>query len=74
MYIYIYGWLSKLWALFGYPKYKVPFYNRDPKRAHNFDNHLYIHTCVCVRTELRRCICSHTHTHENINKSPDIRK
>ena len=22
-----------------YPKYSVPYYNRDPKRDHNFDNH-----------------------------------
>ena len=22
-----------------YPKYWVPYYNRDPKRDHNFDNH-----------------------------------
>ena len=35
------GWLSKLWSLFGYPKYQVPYYNRDPKRDHNFDNHPY---------------------------------
>ena len=33
------GWLSKLWSLFGYPKYQVPYYNRDPKRDHNLDNH-----------------------------------
>ena len=31
------GWLSKLWSLFGYPKY----YNRDPKRDQHFDNHPY---------------------------------
>ena len=35
----LYGWLSKLWCLFGYPKYQVPYYIKDPKRAHNFDNH-----------------------------------
>ena len=29
-----YGWLSKAWSLFGYPKYSVPHYNRDPKRDH----------------------------------------
>ena len=23
----------------GYPTYQVPYYNRDPKRDHNFDNH-----------------------------------
>ena len=23
----------------GYPKYEVPYYNGDPKRDHNFDNH-----------------------------------
>ena len=38
-YIGLYGWLSKLWSLFGYPKYEVPYYNRDPKRDHNCDNH-----------------------------------
>ena len=28
--------------LFGvlYPKHQVPYYNGDPKRNHNFDNHL----------------------------------
>ena len=36
-----YGWLSKLGPLLGYPKYWVPYYNRDPKRDHNFDNHPY---------------------------------
>ena len=25
----------------GYPKYEVPYYNKDPKRDHNFDNHPY---------------------------------
>ena len=33
------GWLSKLGSLFGYPKCQVPYYNKDPKRGHNFDNH-----------------------------------
>ena len=33
------GWLSTLWSLFGYPENYVPYYNRDPKRDHNFDNH-----------------------------------
>ena len=37
---YIYGWLSKLWSLFGYAKYWVPYYNRDPKSDHNFDTHI----------------------------------
>ena len=32
------GWLSNLWSLFGYPRYQVPYYNRDPKRDQNFDN------------------------------------
>ena len=35
----LHGWLSKLWSLLGYSKYSVPYYNRDPKRDHNFDNH-----------------------------------
>ena len=39
--MYTYGWLSKLWSLFGYPKYSGPYYSRDPKRDHNFDNHPY---------------------------------
>ena len=25
-------------SIFGYPKYSVPYYDRDPKRDHNFDN------------------------------------
>ena len=33
------GWQSKTGSLFGYPKYKVPYYDRDPKRDHKFDNH-----------------------------------
>ena len=33
------GWLSKIWSFFGYPKYSGPYYNRDPKRDHNFDSH-----------------------------------
>ena len=24
---------------FGYSKYRAPYYNRDPKMDHNFDNH-----------------------------------
>ena len=24
---------------FGYPESSVPYYNRDPERDHNFDNH-----------------------------------
>ena len=30
------GWLSKVWSFFGYPKYQVPYYTRDPKTDHNF--------------------------------------
>ena len=26
----------------GYPKYSVPYYDRDPKKDHNFGNHPYI--------------------------------
>ena len=29
----------KIMVPVGYPKYYVPYYNRDPKRDHNFDNH-----------------------------------
>ena len=35
------GWLSKLWSPFGSPKYSVPYYAKDPKRDHSFDNHPY---------------------------------
>ena len=31
----------KIMAPFGYPKYKVPYYNKDPKRGPNIDNHPY---------------------------------
>ena len=34
-----YGWLSKLRSPVGSPKYQVPYYTKDPKRDHNFDNH-----------------------------------
>ena len=44
----MYGWLSKLWPLFGYPKYLVPYYNRDPKRDHNFDNHPFVYVDVYI--------------------------
>ena len=27
----VYGWLSKLWPFFGYPKYQVPYHNRTQK-------------------------------------------
>ena len=30
-----YGGMSKFWSLSGYPKYKVPYYDRDPKWHHN---------------------------------------
>ena len=35
-------WLQtvvKIMVPFGYPTYVVPYYNRDPKMDHNFDNH-----------------------------------
>ena len=38
---------------FLYPKDYVPYYNRDPKRDHHFDNHPYVSMCVCV------CACLH---------------
>ena len=34
---------------FGYPKYKVPCYNGDPKRDHNFDNHPHVNVNVGIR-------------------------
>ena len=45
IYTVVYGWLSKLWSLFGYPKYWGPYYDRDPKRDHNFDNLPYRYNC-----------------------------
>ena len=42
----LYGWLSKLWSLSGYPKYSVPYYNRDPKTDHNLDNP---HVCLDLK-------------------------
>ena len=33
---------------FGYPKYEVPYFNRDPKRDHNFDNHPHIHVHIKI--------------------------
>ena len=44
------GWLSKCWSLFGYPKYWVPYYHRDPKRDHSFDNHPSgFEVCIKIR-------------------------
>ena len=37
----LYGWLSKPLPPFGSPKYEVPYYTKDTKRDHNFDNHPY---------------------------------
>ena len=37
----LYGWLSKLGSPFGSPKYRVPCSTKDPKRDHQFHNHLY---------------------------------
>ena len=47
---YTYGWLSKLWSFLGYPKYLGPYYNRNPKRDHNFDNHPYIYIYTYIYT------------------------
>ena len=33
--------LSKLWFLLGTLNIRGPYYNRDPKRDYNFDNHPY---------------------------------
>ena len=37
----VYGWWPKLWPLLGSPKYWVPYYTKDPKREHIFDNHMH---------------------------------
>ena len=34
----------------GYPKYEVPYYNKDPKRDHDFDNPPYYKTLVFIYT------------------------
>ena len=34
-------------VIFGCPKYEVPYYNRDPKRDHNFDNHPHASASEC---------------------------
>ena len=46
-------WLSKLRSLLGYPKYSVPYYNNEPKRDPNFDNHPCSFPLFCA---LLRCI------------------
>ena len=33
---------------FWYPTYWVPFYNGDPKRDFNFDNHPYVYRTTCA--------------------------
>ena len=45
----------------GHPKYEVPYYNRDPKRDHNFDNHPYCEFCKpqpqpCCSGSLHGCL------------------
>ena len=36
----------------GYPNDQSPYYNRDPKRDHNFDNHPHVaHLDVAVGQE-----------------------
>ena len=34
-------WKLHYGPFFGCPKYSVPYYNRDPKGDHKFDNHPY---------------------------------
>ena len=46
----VYGWLSKLGSLFGYPKYEVPYYSTDQKRDPNFDNYPYAFGAVLLLT------------------------
>ena len=41
-YYELYGWLSKLWSLFGTLNIRCRIIKRDPKRDHNFDNHPYV--------------------------------
>ena len=38
--------------LLGYPKYQVPYCNRDAKRDHNFDNHPCVRVCLSRRCSL----------------------
>ena len=53
----IYGWLSKLWSLFGSLKKYGTYYLGYPKRDHNFDNHpsiyIYIYTDI-IYTHYRK--------------------
>ena len=42
IYDMVYGWLLKLWSLVRHPKYEVPYYIKEPKRDHDYDNHPYI--------------------------------
>ena len=44
--VYIYIWVvgcQNYGPFLGrYPKYQVPYYNKDPQRDQNFDNHPYM--------------------------------
>ena len=42
------GLLSKLWSPFGSPKYWVPYYFKEPKRDHSFDNHPMSNDHLCL--------------------------
>ena len=76
-----YGWLSKLGFLFGYPKYSAPYYIRDPKWDHNFDNHSYNYSdfskqrssglgfrCTCTRRA--RSIRQRPQSAPNLRRAP----
>ena len=62
IYIYVYGWLSKLWSFLGYPKYWVPYYNRDPKRTILLTTtHIYIYLYIYIYVQglgLYPCVTS----------------
>ena len=47
----------------GYPKYLVPYYNRVPKKDHNFDNHPYS-PLAAWEDVLRNLLRTRKHTDE----------
>ena len=45
LHLFVFGWLSKLWSLFGSLLYYGTYYLGSPKRDHNFDIHPFIAFC-----------------------------
>ena len=60
-------------SFFGYPKYEVPYYyNRDPKRDHNFDNHPYDLYIVLLSKHLPTWMPASSTCQQPASQSPQV--